>query len=109
MCKSILQTKESFEQEYAKRLQSSKYSSLSLHKASDAGLAFDATWAIAIGLNNTRKRIEIGDDSGCEHLNGTLVPLENFDYTNHKMGCVLKEGFAETYFVGVTVSLCCYL
>ena len=105
ICKPVLQTDISFEEEYANRLQSPMYSSLGLHAASDAGLAFDATWAIAIGLDNARKRIEQGNDTGCEDLNGTLVPLENFDYTNHKMGCVLKKGFSETHFEGVTVSV----
>ena len=103
--KSVLQTKKSFEEEYAKRLRSSAYSSLDLHEASDAGLAFDAIWAVAIGLDNARKRIEKENETGCKNLNGTLVPLENFDYTNHKMGCVLKKGFAETRFEGITVSV----
>ena len=49
----------------------------------------------------------MGNDSGCENLQGELVPLEDFDYTNEKVGCILRQGFAEVNFVGITVS--CYV
>ena len=49
----------------------------------------------------------MGNDSGCENLPGELVPLEKFDYTNEKVGCILRQGFAEVNFLGITVS--CYV
>ena len=59
---------------------------------------------MAIGLDNAMKQIAMGNDSGCEKLSGDLVPLEQFDYTNDKMGCLLRQGFAEVNFLGITVS-----
>ena len=59
---------------------------------------------MAIGLDNAMKRIAVENDSGCEGLPGDLVPLEQFDYTNEKMGCLLRQGFAEVNFFGITVS-----
>ena len=47
------------------------------------------------------------NDSGCEGLPGDLVPLEKFDYTNERVGCILRQGFAEVNFFGLTVS--CYV
>ena len=59
---------------------------------------------MAIGLDNAMKQIAMGNASGCEKLSGDLVPLEQFDYTNDKMGCLLRQGFAEVNFLGITVS-----
>ena len=59
---------------------------------------------MAIGLDNALKRIAVKNDSGCEESSGDLVPLEQFDYTNEKMGCLLRQGFAEVNFLGITVS-----
>ena len=59
---------------------------------------------MAIGLDNAMKRIAMGNDSGCENLPGDLVPLEEFDYTNERVGCILRQGFAEVNFLGITVS-----
>ena len=61
-------------------------------------------WSLAIGLDNAVKRIATGNDSGCENLPGDLVPLEEFDYSNEKVGCILRQGFAEVNFYGLTVS-----
>ena len=62
-------------------------------------------WSIAIGLDITSKKITAGNDSGCEHLYGELVPLEMFDYANVKLGCIMRKSFDEVMFTGVTVSL----
>ena len=59
---------------------------------------------MAIGLDNTMKRIAVRNDSGCEKFSGDFVPLEQFDYTNERVGCLLREGFAEVNFLGITVS-----
>ena len=61
-------------------------------------------WAIAIGLDIASKKISSGNDSGCENVPGDLVPLEQFSYTNTKLGCIFKQSFNEIDFVGVTVS-----
>ena len=61
-------------------------------------------WAIAVGLDNALTRIQNNDTSGCEDVPGSLVPLEDFEYDNSKMGCVLRESYHETNFSGVTVS-----
>lgn len=68
------------------------------------GLSYDAMWAIAIGLNTTLTRINANDSSGCEDVPGSIVPLENFEYSNRKMGCLMKQSFQEINFSGVTVS-----
>ena len=67
-------------------------------------MAHEGIWSLAIGLDNAVKRIAMGNDSGCEELPGDLVPLEEFDYTNERVGCILKQGFAEVNFLGITVS-----
>ena len=69
-------------------------------------MVHEGIWSLAIGLDNAVKRIAVGNDSGCEELPGDLVPLEEFDYTNEKVGCILKQGFAEVNFLGITVSCC---
>ena len=73
-------------------------------KLEAAGLAFDAMWAIGVGLHNATERVKINDTSGCDHLPGELVPLEDFRYRNQRMGCVLQRSIAEVNFAGITVS-----
>ena len=50
----------------------------------------------------------MGNDTGCENLTGELVPLEEFDYTNEKVGCILRQGFAEVNFLGNYCELLCF-
>ena len=69
------------------------------------GVAYDAIWSIAIGLDIASKKITAGNDSGCEHTYGELVPLEMFDYGNEKLGCIMRQSYDEVMFTGVTVSL----
>lgn len=61
-------------------------------------------WAIAVGLDIASKKILAGNENGCDKLSGELVPLEHFNYTNLKLGCVLKQSFSEVNFLGITVS-----
>ena len=68
------------------------------------GLSYDAMWAVALGLNHTLTRILANNDTGCEDVPGSTVPLEEMEYNNTKMGCLLRESFLETHFSGVTVS-----
>ena len=67
------------------------------------GAAFDSVWTIAIGLDVASKKILINNETGCEGLPGDLVPLEHFQYTNMKLGCVIKQSFSELNFLGITV------
>ena len=97
-----LQTPEEFELEYARRLELPKYDGLT--KPFAAGVAYDAAWAIAVGLNITLNKIQSNDILGCESHPGKLVPLEKFNYSNDKMGCVLVKSFSEVNFTGITVS-----
>ena len=69
-----------------------------------AGLAFDVVWAMALGLNDTAQRIARNDDSGCKHLSGDLLPLEDFDYTNERLGCLMQQSMRHLNFTGLTVS-----
>ena len=66
-------------------------------------MAYDATWAMAVGMHRAAESISNKNDSGCEHFNGELVPLENFTYSNKKMGCILLKSYADAVFEGVTV------
>ena len=59
---------------------------------------------MALGLNATVQRIAQDDDSGCEDLPGDLVPLEDFDYTNERLGCIMKQSMRDINFTGLTVS-----
>ena len=86
------------------KLSETQYESLSV-----SGVAYDTIWSLALGLDYTAKRVTQKNESGCENLFGDLVPLEEFNYTNQKMGCIMKSGLAELEFKGVTVScLQCY-
>ena len=38
-------------------------------------------------------------------LAGCIVPMNEFDYQNKLMGCVLWESVSEDNFVGITVSM----
>ena len=87
---------------YDSLLNETAYSNLT--KLGAAGAAFDAVWAIATGLHNASERVKINDTNGCDHLPGELVPLEEFNYRNQRMGCVLQRSIAEVNIAGVTVS-----
>ena len=74
-------------------------------------IAFDALWTLALVLNKTeeirlnattkREQSEV-----CSHLDGELVPLNEFNYSNAFMGCVMKENYKKANFTGVSVSNC---
>ena len=71
-------------------------------------LAYDGVWALALALNRTMGMIERRDisETGCEEkgLEGALVPLHDFDYTNGLMGCVIRWSLEQTNFSGASVS-----
>ena len=47
----------------------------------------------------------MNDSSGCEDYPGELVPLEEFNYRNKMMGCVLRSSIENLKFAGITVSI----
>lgn len=96
----FLQTPEEFEKLYADRINATDYRFYSRY-----GLSYDATWAIALGLNTTLTRIENNDTSGCKDVPGSIVPLTDFEYNNTMMGCLLRQSYHQTSFSGVTVSI----
>ena len=75
-------------------------------------LAFDATWTLAEALdqmehlrkNESLDSQVIANITGCGDLEGDLVPLNEFNYLNAFMGCVLKYTLQQTNFLGVSVS-----
>ena len=70
------------------------------------GIAYDAIWALALGLNATQEMVERNDsaETGCSNTSGRLVPLHEFDYSNEMMGCVIRWNLEQTNFTGVSVS-----
>ena len=79
------------------------------HDAGIGGVAYDSMWSIALGLDKASKKIAAGNnDSECSDLPGDLVPLEEFDYSNEKLGCILKNSIDEVSFIGVTVRILNY-
>lgn len=82
-----------------------EYKEQNLTEVVVAGTEFDAAWAMAQGLHIASEKVTMNDSNGCNHLLGELVPLENFDYKNDKMGCVLRKSFQQVNFTGITVRL----
>ena len=70
-------------------------------------LAFDGVWALALALNRTMQMVEEHDISATEcgekGLEGDLVPLHMFNYTNGLMGCVIRWSLEQTNFSGASV------
>ena len=75
-----------------------------MRRLAPAGVAYDAAWAIAVGLHIASERVKMNDSSECDHLPGELVPLEKFEYRNARMGCVLQRSIAGVNFIGITAS-----
>ena len=46
----------------------------------------------------------MNDSSGCEDYPGKLVPLEEFNYRNKMMGCVILRSMGNVKLAGITVS-----
>ena len=98
-----MQKIETFIEEYHELLSLPQYNSYP--ELGLAGTAYDSMWSIALGLDRASKKIASGNDSGCSHLPGDLVPLEKFDYFNEKVGCIMKQSMDEIAFNGITVRI----
>ena len=78
----IKQTPQDFKAEYEGLIKWPQYSEL--QAGTFAGLAYDAIRAMAVGIHRTAESISDKNDSGCEHFNEEMLPLENFTYSNKK-------------------------
>ena len=69
---------------------------------------YDALWALAFALHQTMTMVNSGDidGTGCQNAFGTLVPLQEFTYSNEKMGCLIQWNLQWTNFSGLTVCYC---
>ena len=91
---------------YDERLEETGHSIVSTYR-----LAFDTTWTVAQVLNYTEEmRLQnqsknATEFDGCSHLPGELVPLNEFEYSNAFMGCVMRSNYYKVDFTGVSVSL----
>ena len=72
-----------------------------------AGVMFDVIWVLAMALKETMAMINHGDISqtNCVNASGDLLPLEHFNYTNEKIGCLVQWNLQKTHFDGVSVSI----
>ena len=97
----MFQTPDAFEVEYTKRANEGGFEIL------DVGVRlYDIMWMLAIALNNTMSMVRSGDisETGCDNVPGSLVPLEEFNYTNERMGCLIQWNLQTTDYTGVSVS-----
>ena len=74
--------------------------------------AFDAMWTVGQVLNYTEEmRLQrviknaTPEFEECFHLPGELVPLNEFNYSNAFMGCVMNNNYYKVHFLGVSVGL----
>ena len=91
-----------FMNEYEERAKRESYMVIS-----QAYRLYDVLWVLALALNDTITMIDRGDDisrTGCDRVSGSLVPFEEFDYSNKKMGCLIQWNIQQTDFYGLTVS-----
>ena len=65
----------------------------------------DDVWGLALALNTTMTMVNANNitGTGCENEVGDLVPLEQFTYTNSKMGCLITWNLRRIEFSGVSV------
>ena len=90
-----------FKSEYEERAGRGRYSVII-----QAYKLYDVVWVLALALNNTNAMVNGGDinETGCKDFPGALVPLEEFDYPNKRMGCLIQWSIQQTNFSGLTVS-----
>ena len=102
----LIQSSTEFIEKYHRRLPQSGYRISTVFV-----IAFDAMWTVARALNRTEEmRLTNTSRSDptleeCRHLPGELVPLNEFNYSNAFMGCVMKSNYQNTNFTGVSVRI----
>ena len=74
-------------------------------------VTFDAMWTVAVVLNYTEEMRPQNNMSktaagfeACAHLEGELVLLNEFNYSNAFMGCVMKNNYYKVNFSGASIS-----
>ena len=65
--------------------------------------AYDAVWTLALALDKVQRAICTSDNLGC-NISQTLTPLENYQYHNAQIECMLNRTLNATGFDGVSVS-----
>ena len=104
-----LQNSETFRKIYNDRINSPKYKNYT--RLDFFGSAYDAVWTLAVGLDSVERWVKDGVpdrvNRTCEDRVGELVTLDQFNYRNKKMGCLLHEAISSVNFTGITVSACC--
>lgn len=93
-----------FLEEYNRRIKEFRINNASVPPISLPNVGFDLAWSLAVGLDNAVERVAEGNDTGCEDIPGDIVALEDFDYSNQKMGCILRESIGSAQFEGLSVS-----
>ena len=97
----VLQTTTDFHVQYKRKARAKGFPVID-----PAPRGYDVMWTLAIALNKTLAAIDNGGNisgTGCEEVPGSLVPLENFTYSNEKMGCLIQWNLQQTNFSGVSV------
>ena len=66
---------------------------------------YDVMWTLALALNSTMMMVDDFNinGTGCETLDGSLVPLDHFSYDNSLMACLIQRNLQQTNFSGVLV------
>ena len=90
---------------YDESIVNDTYSGIYVKKTVGPSVFYDLIWSLALGLNETAKRVAEMNETGCEMFSGELVPLESFNYSNQKMGCLLRESIQQVYFDGLSVNV----
>lgn len=96
-----------FEEKYNTRAKNAGY-----HTINHGIGLYDVIWVLAVALNKTITMINnsdnVIDETGCQDVPGSLVPLEQFNYSNEKVGCLIQWNLQRTNFTGLTVSFKCF-
>ena len=106
MCSIVcfIQSAKDFAGKYTERIKNTEFEWNLLH-----AIAFDAVWTLALVLNYTEEmRLNQSKEQAIHQncssdLTGDLVPLNNFNYSNIYMGCIMKHNFYKVNFTGVSV------
>ena len=70
---------------------------------------YDVLWVLALALNSTVNMMNNREinGTGCEDYPGSVdIRLEEFDYSNKMIGCLIQWNIQRTDIYGLTV--CCY-
>ena len=104
---SYSQTPDEFLATYSEISINQTYNNIPIQRIIYASIFFDLIWSLALGLNRTAQLVvdnNISDTNCSYELLGELVPLEEFDYSNQLMGCVLQDSIQKVKFLGLSVS-----